>query len=174
MHASFEELPLTPEEMRVVLQCLCEWYPQTFTLKKYLSHRPLKIGIDIDLAARCPALSRRERCVILRSYVTRVMYLEACVAGAARIDLDGHVCGEVSAAEAGHAAARLADIMARRESKRAAAVEAHRLMRIAKQTTPSSSPPTTTPASNISPLKAKPLLTLPAFRRLEQVSRSDS
>ena len=82
--------------------------------KKHLPHRPLKIGIHIDLKARCPALSERERGAVLRWYVTRTIYLRACVAVAPRIDLDGNVCGEVTAAEAQHADARLSAILAAR------------------------------------------------------------
>ena len=51
-------------------------------------------------------------------------YLQSLVAGAARVDLDGTPCGEVTAADQEHAAARLAEIQAAREAKRAgAAVE---------------------------------------------------
>ena len=82
-----------------------------------LPHRPLKIGIHVDLKARCPALSERERGALLRRYVTRTMYLRACVAGAPRIDLDGNVCGEVTAAEAQHAGDLLATILAARARK---------------------------------------------------------
>jgi len=44
--------------------------------------------------------------------VTCTIYLRACVVGAPWIDLAGNVCGEVTAAEAQHAAARLAAILA--------------------------------------------------------------
>ena len=104
--------PLTGKEVRAVLTSIAEWFPQAFVSEKYLPHRPLKIGIHVDLQARCPALSERERGAV-HCYVTRTMYLRACVAGAPRIDLDGNVCGEVTAAEARHAAARLATLAAR-------------------------------------------------------------
>ena len=67
--------------MPAVLACFAEWFPQAFVPEKYLPHRPLKIGIHIDLKARCPALSERERSAVLRYYVARLMYLRACVAG---------------------------------------------------------------------------------------------
>ena len=105
--------PLTGKKVPAILACIAEWFPQAFVPEKYLPHRPLKIGIHIDLKARCPALSERKRRAVLRWYVTRTIYLRACVAGAPRIDLDGKVCGEVTAAEAQHAAARLAAIAAR-------------------------------------------------------------
>ena len=91
-----KEPPLTGKKVPAVLACIAEWFPQAFVPEKYLPHRPLKIGIHIDLKARCPALSERERSAVLRYYVARLMYLRACVAGAPRIDLDGNVCGEVS------------------------------------------------------------------------------
>jgi len=109
--------PLTGKKVPAVLACIAEWFPQAFVAEKYLPHRPLKVGIHIDLKARCPALSERERSAVLRYYVARLMYLRACVAGAPRIDLDGNVCGEVTAAEAQHAAARLAAILATRARK---------------------------------------------------------
>ena len=109
--------PLTGKRVPAVLTCVAEWFPQAFVPEKYLPHWPLKIGIHIDLKARCPALSERERSAVLRYYVARLMYLRACVAGAPRIDLDGNVCGEVTAAEAQHADARLAAILAARARK---------------------------------------------------------
>ena len=109
--------PLTGKKVPAVLACIAEWFPQAFVPEKYLPHRPLKIGIHVDLKARCPALSERERRAVLHWYVTRTIYLRACVAGAPRIDLDGNVCGEVTAAEAQHAAAWLATILAARARK---------------------------------------------------------
>ena len=57
------------------------------------------------------------------------MYLQGLVAGAIRVDLDGNPAGEVSAADAEHAAATLAEILASRETRRAAAMEAKRAAR---------------------------------------------
>ena len=91
--------PLTGKKVPAVLACIAEWFPQAFVPEKDLPHRPLKIGIHVDLKARCPALSERERGTVLHWYVTRTIYLRACVAGAPRIDLDGNVCGEVTATE---------------------------------------------------------------------------
>jgi sRNA-binding protein len=98
-------------------RCMAEWFPQTFVAEKYLPHRPLKIGIHINLKDRCPELSEYERSAFLRYYVARPLYLRACVVGAPRIDLDGNVCGEVTTAEAQHADARLAAILAARARK---------------------------------------------------------
>ena len=97
------------------------------------------------------------------------MYLQSLVAGAIRIDLDGNPAGEVSAADAEHAAATLAEILASREAGQAL-VAASRAARIAKQAaaTAAAAPP---PAAAIEPpvakvlsLKQKPVLRLPAFR----------
>ena len=112
-----KEPPLTGKRVPAVLVCIAEWFPQAFVPEKYLPHRPLKIGIHIDLKTRCPALSERERSAVLRWYVTRTIYLRACVAGALRVDLDGNVCGEVTAAEAQHADARPAATLAARARK---------------------------------------------------------
>ena len=60
--------------------------------------------------------------VALAAYTGRVMYLRGLVAGAARIDLDGNVGGEVSARDTEYATVKLAEIQALREAKRAAAV----------------------------------------------------
>ena len=111
-------------------------------LEKYLPHRPLKIGICPDILARCPVLTRRELGTVLGVYASRVMYLQSLVAGAIRIDLDGNPAGEVSAADAEHAAATLAEILASREAGQAL-VAASRAARIAKQTpaTAAAAPP---------------------------------
>ena len=66
-----KEPPLTGKKVPAVLACIAEWFPQAFVPEKYLPHRPLKIGIHIDLKARCPALSERERSAVLRYYVAR-------------------------------------------------------------------------------------------------------
>ena len=103
--------------MPAILACITEWFPQPFVPEEYLLHRPLKIGIHVDLKARCPALSERKRRAVLHWYVTRTIYLRACVVGAPWIDLAGNVCGEVTAAEAQHAGDLLATILAARARK---------------------------------------------------------
>jgi ProP effector len=105
--------------------------------------------------------------VALRYYVSRIMYLQGMVAGAARVDLDGSPAGEVSPADAEHAAARLAKILASREAGQAL-VAASRAARIPKQAATVASPPPATaaaPAANVLTLKERPVLRLPAFRR---------
>ena len=82
-------------------------YPRAFALEKYRPHRPLKVGVADDILACCPDLNRRRLGAALAVYTRRVMYLRGLVAGVARVDLDGNMCGEVSAGDAKHAAARL-------------------------------------------------------------------
>ena len=100
--------PLDSKTINTALALLAEEYPNCFVLEQYLPHRPLKIGIDRDLAECCPALNARERGVVMRFYVSRVMYLQSLVEGAGRVDLDGNVCGEVTASDAEHARSRVA------------------------------------------------------------------
>jgi len=135
-------MTIPKEDMHAALTRLAEWFPQTFVLEKHLPHRPLKVGIAADILARCPVLTRRELGPVLGVYAKRVMYLQSLVAGAIRIDLDGNPAGEVSAADAEHAAATLAEILASREAGQAL-VAASRAARIAKQTpaTAAAAPP---------------------------------
>ena len=156
-------MTITKQDIDAALARLTEAFPQTFVLEKYRPHRPLKVGIAADIPARCPAVERRVLSVALRVYARRVMYLRGLVAGAARVDLDGNACGEVTARDAEDAAAKLAKILASRESKRAAAVEAEgkgaaQAARPAAATVVAAAPPAA------KTLKKKPALRLPAFR----------
>ena len=152
---------IAKEDLHAALTCLAERFPQTFVLERYQPHRPLKVGIAADLVARCPELDRNKLGLVLGTYVRRVMYRKGMVAGAARIDLDGNACGEVSASDAEHAAESLAEILASRQAKQAAAEAARRAERIAKQ--PAVPAAATPPAART--LKEKPVLRLPGFRQ---------
>ena len=151
------------ERHRRRLARLTEAFPQTFVLERNRPHRPLKVGIAADIPARCPAVERRVLSVALRVYARRVMYLRSLVAGAARVDLDGNACGEVTARDAEDAAARLAEILASRESK-AAAVKAK-----GESAAQAASPGAATVVAAAPPaaktLKERPVLRLPAFRQ---------
>jgi ProP effector len=83
---------------------LCETFPSVFARDD--ERRPLKIGIDINLAERGidPAVIRHG----VGSYCMSVGYLLGQTAGAARVDLDGNVAGTVTAEEAAVALERLA------------------------------------------------------------------
>jgi ProP effector len=154
-------LTTTKQDIDAALARLAEAFPQTFVLEKYRPHRPLKVGIAADIPARCPAIERRVLAAALSAYAQRVMYLRGLVAGAARVDLDGNRCGEVTARDAEYAAARLAGILASRETKRTAAVQANKS---AARADPVAVP---APAAKVL-LKEKPVLRLPAFRRAAQ------
>jgi sRNA-binding protein len=64
---------------------------------------PLKIGIHLDIAAALPELPTTDIGRGLKFYVSRFVYLESCIEGATRIDLNGDPAGVVSAAEAANA-----------------------------------------------------------------------
>jgi ProP effector len=150
-----------------ILPFLAECFPHAFTVEQYLPHQPLRIGIDGDLAERCPAIDRFERMAVLRYYCTRPMYLRACIEGAVRVDLDGNPAGVVTAAEAAFAAARLVEALAEREARRAAREPAAAPTPSSKPA-PASKSPTSKPASpamsTVSTRVQRPLLRLPAFR----------
>jgi ProP effector len=145
-------MTITKQDINAVLRRLTEAFPQAFVLEQYQPHRPLKVGIFSEIAARS------DLATVLNIYTRRMTYLQSLVAGAARVDLDGVPCGEVTAADQEYAAARLAEIQAAREAKRAAAVAG---TRTAKQ------PVAVAPVSvaKVSTLKAKPVLHLPAINR---------
>jgi ProP effector len=145
------------QDIDATLARLAEACPQTFVLEKHRPHRPLKVGIGIDLRARCPELDPPALRAVLNTYTRRVMYLEAMVAGAARIDLDGNPAGEVTARDAEYAATKLAWILASREAAAVAAKGRERVKPAAVP--PSPAPPVATT------LKEKPVLRLPAFQR---------
>ena len=166
-------MTIRKENIHAALTDLATRYPRAFVLEKYRPHRPLKVGVAADILARCPVLTRRELGPALGVYAKRVMYLQSLVAGAIRIDLDGNPAGEVSAADAEHAAATLAEILAAREAKRAAAMVAKNASRITRQaaaTAPAPPPAAAAaavepPAAKVLTLKERPVLRLPAFRQ---------
>jgi len=161
-------MTIPKEDMHAASTRLAESFPQTFVLEKHLPHRPLKVGIAADILARCPVLTRRELGPVLGVYAKRVMYLQSLVAGAIRIDLDGNPAGEVSTADAEHAAATLAEILASRDAGQAL-VAASRAARIAKQAAATPPPPAAAivepPAAKALTPKERPVLRLPAFRQ---------
>ena len=134
--------------------------PQTFVAVNYRPPRPLHGGFAL-LPARCPAVERRGLRAAPSAYARRVMYLRALVAGAARVDLDGNPAGEVTAGDAEFAATKLAEILASRETKRAAAVDkgAAQFAKPAAARAAAAAPP----AVKVVTLKKR--LRLPAFRQ---------
>ena len=120
---------------------LAERYPQCFTAEKWQPHRPLKIGVHLDLIVRGVLLPDECRALFLR-YCFRLMYQRALAAGGARFDLDGNAVGEVATDEIEHARA----VVAQMEAKVLAQAEAVRIekaerKRVAKQAIPKAPPP---------------------------------
>ena len=151
------------EDIDTALARLTEAFPQTFVLEKYRPHRPLKVGIATDISARCPAVERRVLSAALSAYARRAMYLRGLVAGAARIDLDGNPAGEVTAGDSEYAAAKLAEIIASRETKRIATVDkgAAQVAKPAAARAAAAAPP----AVKVVTLKKRPVLRLSAFHQ---------
>ena len=158
-------MTITKQDIDAALARLTEAFPQAFVLEKYRPHRPLKVGIAVDIPARCPAVERRVLGVALSAYAKRVMYLQSLVAGAVRVDLDGKAAGEVTARDAKYAAAKLAEILASREAKRVAAVEAKGQGAARPPAPPATATP---PAATVLTAKQRPVLRLPAFRTAAQ------
>ena len=152
------------QDLNAALARLAEAFPQTFTLEKHQPHQPLKVGIAAEIRERCPDLDRRALAATLSFYTKRIVYLQALIVGAARVDLDGNPAGEVTAGDAEYAAAKLAEILASRETKRAAAVDkdAAQVAKPAAVRAAAAAPP----AVKVVTLKKRPVLRLPAFRTL--------
>lgn len=93
-----------------------EWYrryPQTF----FKGHtRPLKVGIDAELAKREPWSDKLIRRA-LACYVNLPRYLKAVRAGVERVGLDGQPAGRISEQEAHHARAKREALQARQRDK---------------------------------------------------------
>ena len=89
-------MTITKDQINATLTRLAEQFPQTFVLEKHLPHRPLKVGIAADIQAALPDLDRRALFVALKVYTHRIVYLQAVVVGAERVDLDGNPAGQVT------------------------------------------------------------------------------
>jgi ProP effector len=111
-------MTISRDRIDAAITRLAAAFPQTFVLEKHLPHRSLKIGIAADILAALPDLPRGVLNRALAAYTKRLMYLQAIVVGADRIDLDGNAAGQVDTAEAGHAIAVLVGIMAQRQAQR--------------------------------------------------------
>ena len=78
---------------------------------------PLKLNIHLDLQGALPRIPVHDLMAGIRCYVSTPSYLQECVEGATRIDLDGHRAGVVSAQEAAYARAALVELEARIAAK---------------------------------------------------------
>lgn len=90
-------------------ELLAAQWPLVFSAKG-APKRPLAIGIGERIALALPEIGKSRLIEALDDYCQGPSYLEACVEGAARVDLDGADCGVVSADHARHAAERLASM----------------------------------------------------------------
>jgi ProP effector len=103
-------------QARDLIAALADFFPQTFFVPGHL-RRPLKPGIHLDVCLSLKgAITPRELANALGHYCNACGYLRSCVAGAARIGLDGAPAGYVTADEAAYAAERF-EQFARRTSK---------------------------------------------------------
>ena len=75
-----------------LIATLADRYPAAFVAERWQAHKPLAIGVDHHLIAT-GLLTPSEVGSALSSYVSRRMYLSACLAGSVRVDLDGKPVG---------------------------------------------------------------------------------
>jgi sRNA-binding protein len=109
---------------------LSDLFPKAFARDEWEQHRPLKLGINHDLAG---LLTEHEGWVALKVYTHRRMYAVALTNGGPRYDLYGNVAGEVTPAEIEDAKKRLAWIDAMQEDRAINAKAAVQAMRQARQ-----------------------------------------
>jgi ProP effector len=116
------------------LPILAERFPLSFSLQE--SHRrPLKIGIDRDLASAVTDISTRAIKDALRFYVGSSKYQRALVHGAERIDLAGAPAGIVSAEAAAQAKASI-ELASRRRKQASVATREEQDASNERQTIP--------------------------------------
>jgi sRNA-binding protein len=77
-----------------ILQSFLGHFPGIFAQEAWQEHKPLKIGIHLDIIA-AGVVSGTEARLALRAYVNRRQYQAALAAGGTRYDLDGRPSGEV-------------------------------------------------------------------------------
>jgi sRNA-binding protein len=102
---------------------LAQHFPAVFAREGWQPHKPLKIGINKDIAA-AGTMPTEDIGPTLRLYVQRLMYQRALAAGGSRYGLDGEPCGEVTAEQAAGAATSAAHIETETQTKCAAAIAA--------------------------------------------------
>jgi sRNA-binding protein len=81
---------------RIVIDLLAEQFPKTFFVYQQ-RRKPLKVGIDCDLAAALDGtVTERELHLGLGWYTRNKVYRAKLLKGAWRIDLDGKVAATIS------------------------------------------------------------------------------
>jgi sRNA-binding protein len=121
-----------------IIAVLAELFP-VFAAERWQPHRPLKIGIHLDLVDRGVLLP--DECRVLRRYVSRRMYQCALAAGGPRFDLAGNVAGEVTPEQIFGAKAVLACIDAKAADQAVAVRAAREGERIERKRAKPSPPP---------------------------------
>jgi sRNA-binding protein len=107
------------EAIAVLLQ-LRGAFPEVIARLDLYQRRPLKIGIDRDVRDLLPEVDPVIIGRAMRVYCGDRRYLAAMIAGAPRVDLDGVVCGAVTAEEAVGARNGIESILRRSEARAAA------------------------------------------------------
>ena len=93
---------------QAIIAALEELWPHCFSVLER-KRRPLKLHMHLDLIEACAsaiaagAVTEIDLRNALGSYTRNPAYLRQCKRGAARIDLNGKVCGSVTLSEAAHA-----------------------------------------------------------------------
>jgi ProP effector len=122
------------------IAALAELFPAAFTADRWLPHKPLKLGIHLDLIAR-GVLLRKECHLVLGRYCPRREYQAALVAGGVRVDLDGNPSGEVTATEQERAKSVIAHLDALMVEKAVAAKAAAKAGRAKRASKAPARPP---------------------------------
>ena len=112
------------DQFKRTIAILAELFPHCFAVDKWAPHRPLKIGIHVDLVAT-GLVAPRECTIALTAYTGRLQYQRAVAAGGARVDLDGNAVGEVAADEIEHARVVVAQMEAQAVAKAEASQASH-------------------------------------------------
>jgi sRNA-binding protein len=101
---------------KALIAVLAAKFPKCFAVPD-TRRRPLKVGIDADLLATLSGtIPRTDLIRALAMYCSSHGYLERVLNGAWRIDLQGNPAGVVTADDERHAAAKSADIKAKRDA----------------------------------------------------------
>ena len=95
------------------IDLLAELYPRCFCSA---NRRALKIGVCEEVISQHPEMSRRRIKRLLRKYTQSPKYWLALTGGTPRIDLEGNLAGQVTAADEEDAKRKIA-----KEARRAAA-----------------------------------------------------
>ena len=114
--------PVTEEarqKRQATIRVLVERWPKCFAVDEK-QRRPLKIGIGEEIAG---ILTDIDVSLALALYTRNPSYMKSCVAGAARIGLDGEPAGTVTATQEAFARSKLVAIQKRRETKQGDAAQ---------------------------------------------------